>query len=199
MKISIIGAGNGGQAIAGYLILIGYDISLYDIDANRIAQLKDKGGIELMGKLQGFGRVQCITTDISEAIHDVEIIIVATVANAHANVAKSMAPYLLDGQIVILSPGRTCGALVFKRALVKAGCTRRIYLAEAQTLVYACRIIEDGRVNIIGVKDEVLLSALPSSDTDYVLEKIKPIYPCFTKAVNVLQTSLENIGAMFHP
>ena len=36
-------------------------------------------------------------------------------------------------------------------------------------------------------------------DKEYILDKVKTIYPCFEKANNVLQTSLENIGAMFHP
>ena len=124
---------------------------------------------------------------------------VTTVANAHNAVAKSMAPFIEDNQVIILNPGRTCGALVFKQMLEKCGCSKCYYIGEAQTLVYACRIIENGRVNVIGVKDEVLLSALPSSDTDYVLSKINPLYPCFKKAENVLRTSLENIGAMFHP
>ena len=199
MKIAIIGAGNGGQAIAGHLSLSGFEVSLYDIDDSRINRLKQKGGIQLEGRLHGFGQVACITTEIAEAAKDAEIIIVTTVANAHANVARSLAPYLVDGQVIILSPGRTCGSIVFKQALMVANCCKRIYLAEAQTLVYACRIIEDGRVNVIGIKDEVLLSAYPSRDTDYVLKKISPIYPCFQKAENVLRTSLENIGAMFHP
>ena len=66
-------------------------------------------------------------------------------------------------------------------------------------MVYACRVVENGLVNVIGVKDEVLLSGLPASDTDYILEKVNPIYPSFMKTDNVLHTSLENIGAMFHP
>ena len=49
------------------------------------------------------------------------------------------------------------------------------------------------------MKDEVLLSALPSADTDFVLSRINPLYPSFMKTTNVLRTSLENIGAMFHP
>ena len=199
MKIAIIGAGNGGQAISGYLSMIGYETSLYDIDETRICHLKSKGGIILEGRLQGFGKVSCITADLSEAVRGAEIIIITTVANAHSNVAKSIAPYLVDNQIIILSPGRTCGALVFKQTLRKCGCCKRVYLAEAQTLVYACRIVEDGCVNIIGIKDEVLLSALPASDTDHVMKMITPIYPCFKKTDNVLRTSLENIGAMFHP
>ncbi len=199
MKIAVIGAGNGGQAIAGYLACQGYETSLYDIDAHRISLIQSKGGVQLEGHLHGFGEMSCITTDIAKATTDADMIMVTTVANAHASVAMQIAPFLRDGQVVILNPGRTCGALVFRQALNKASCDKKIHLAEAQTLVYACRIIEEGRVNIIGIKDEVLLSALPAKDTDYILERITPIYPCFRKAENVLHTSLENIGAMFHP
>lgn len=199
MKVAVIGAGNGGQAIAGYLGLTGYEVSLYDIDVPKIEELQKKGGIELEGRIKGFGKVGCITTDIKEAVKDAEIIMVTTVANAHRAVAKSIAPFVEEGQVIILNPGRTCGALVFKQTLVDCGCTKRYYLGEAQTLVYACRVVENGLVNVIGVKDEVLLSGLPAADTDYILAKINPIYPSFMKTDNVLRTSLENIGAMFHP
>lgn len=199
MKIAVIGAGNGGQAIAGYLGLTGYDVSLYDIDAPKIEELQKKGGIELEGRIKGFGKVGCITTDIEEAVKGAAIIMVTTVANAHRAVAKSLAPYVEAEQVIILNPGRTCGALVFKQTLADCGCTKRYYLGEAQTLVYACRVVENGVVNVIGVKDEVLLSGLPAADTDYILDKINPIYPSFMKTDNVLRTSLENIGAMFHP
>ena len=199
MKIAVIGAGNGGQAIAGYLAMQNYKLALYDIDECKINELKQFGGIRLEGCINGFGRLNRITTDIAETLQDAEIVMVTTIANAHKTVAQSIAPYVVDGQVIILNPGRTCGALVFKQALVEAGCTARFYLAEAQTLVYACRIVQNGTVNIIGVKDEVLLSALPSHDTDHVLRKINPLYPSFTKTTNVLRTSLENIGAMFHP
>ena len=199
MKFAVIGAGNGGQAIAGYLAIQGYEVSLYDIARERIDTLKQLGGITLCGKVTGYGKLSCITSDIAEAVNGADFIMVTTVANAHQAVAKDLATCLEENQIIILNPGRTCGALVFKQALKKAGCKVRYYLAEAQTLVYACRVIKDGEVNVIGVKDEVFLSGLPSVDTDYILDKITPIYPCFKKVPNVLYTSLENIGAMFHP
>ena len=199
MKIAVIGAGNGGQSIAGYFALQGYETSLYDIDVQKMNILKQKGGIELTGSIKGFGKIDCITTDIAEAVKGAEIVMVTTVANAHRAVAKSMAPYVEEGQMIILNPGRTCGALVFNQTLQTEGCTKRYYLGEAQTLVYACRVIENGKVNIIGVKDEVFLAGFPASDTEYILSKINPMYPCFVKADNVLRTSLENIGAMFHP
>ena len=199
MKIAVIGAGNGGQTMAGHLAMLGYEVSMYDIDLPKMNVLKKLGSIRLEGRLNGFGKISNITTDIAEAVKGAEIIMVTTVANAHRVVATSIAPYLEDGQVVVLNPGRTCGALVFKQTLKNVGCTKRIYLGEAQTLVYACRVIENGHVNVIGIKDEVLLSGLPAADTDYILSKLNPFFPCFMKANNVLNTSLENIGAMFHP
>lgn len=199
MKFGIIGAGNGGQAIAGYLGNIGHDVSLYDIDVNRIEKLRQRGGIQLQGKLSGFGKLACVTTDISEIVRDADILMITTTANAHHAVAESIAPYIEDGQIIILNPGRTCGGLVFKQALDKKHVNKHYYLAEAQTLVYACRIVEDGIVNVIGVKDEVYLAGLPAADTQHILNAIQPIYPCFKEVPNILHTSLENIGAIFHP
>lgn len=199
MKIAVIGAGNGGQAIAGYAALKGYEVSLFDRNEVKVKELQGKGSIELRGQIKGIGKISCVTTNIGNAVTDADLVMITTVANAHAELAKAMAPYVQDGQIIILNPGRTCGALVFKQALNEVGCSKRYYLGEAQTLVYACRIIENGIVNIIGIKDDVLLAALPASDTDHIIEKINQLYPCFIKTDNVLCTGLENIGAIFHP
>lgn len=199
MRIAVIGAGNGGQAIAGYAALKGYEVSLFDRNKTKVKELQLKGSIELRGQIKGVGYISHFTSNIGEAVADADIVMVTTIANAHAEVAKAMAPYIQDGQIIILNPGRTCGALVFKQALNEAECNCRYYLGEAQTLVYACRIIENGVVNVIGVKDDVLLAALPASDTDHIIKKINLLYPCFIKTDNVLRTGLENIGAIFHP
>ena len=199
MKIAVVGAGNGGQAIAGFTSLKGYEVYLFDRNEAKVNELREKGSIELRGQINGFGNIACISSNIGDVVVDADLVMITTVANAHAEVAKLMAPYIKEEQIIILNPGRTCGALVFKQALNDAGCDKRYYLGEAQTLVYACRIIENGVVNVIGVKDDVLLSALPASDTDHIIKKINPLYPCFIKTDNVLRTGLENIGAIFHP
>ena len=199
MKISIVGAGNGGQAIAGYLSMLGYEVSLYDRDISKIEELKSIGFIKLEGKIKGIGKVRNYTTNIEESVSDADVVMITTIANAHQEVAYAMAPYIKEEQIIVLNPGRTCGAFVFKQALKQAKSVKRYYLAEAQTLVYACRIVTPGIVNIIGVKDEVLLAALPSTDTKHVLSKLNIFYPCFKETDNVLRTSFENIGAIFHP
>ncbi len=199
MRVAVLGIGNGGQAIAGWLAMQGHHVALYGRKKEIIEELSIKGSIKLDGAIQGEGVIESITTDIHQTVSGAEVIMVVTTANAHGSIARQIAADLIDGQVIILNPGRTGGALEFKRTIEAAGCKARVYVAEAQTLVYACRLVENGLVNIIGVKDKVLLSAVPSSDTEYVLSKITPVYPCFCAAENVLRTSLENIGAMFHP
>ena len=199
MKFSVIGTGNGGQAIAGWVAMQGHEVSLYGRKDKTVEDLNAHKRIKLTGAISGEGHLSEVTTDIHKSVFGADVIMVVTTANAHASIARQIIGDLKDGQVIILNPGRTGGALEFKRALEAAGCTARVYVAEAQTLVYACRLVENGVVNIIGVKDKVLLSAVPSSDTESVLSKIIPVYPCFCAAENVLRTSLENIGAMFHP
>lgn len=199
MNVAVIGAGNGGQSIAGFLAMQGHKVNLFDRKEDKIKALREVGGITLEGQIKGFGSVNLFTSDLCDAVKGTELIMVITTANAHKDIATNLAPYLENGQTIVLNPGRTCGALEFRQYLNYANCKKRIYLAEAQTLVYACRIIEPGHVNIIGVKKNVPLAALPASDNQHVLNTLKPLYPCFFAANSVLQTSLENIGAIFHP
>lgn len=199
MKIAVIGAGNGGQALAGYIASKGHEVRISELNPTTVEALKKTMSITLTGVVNCTGRLSKITSDSVEAAKGADIIMVATTAVAHAPLAKQLSSVITDGQIIILNPGRTGGALEFRNTLDKCGVKARYYLGEAQTLVYACRIIEHGHVNIIGQKDKVLLCALPASDTSYILDKINPLFPCFKPCQNVLVTSLENYGAVFHP
>ena len=105
MKIAVIGAGNGGQSIAGYLALQGHEVCLYDINSQKINALKQQGGILLTGCIKGFGKIDCFTTNIGEAVKDAEIIMVTTIANAHYAVAESLAPYVRDGVTIYIESG----------------------------------------------------------------------------------------------
>jgi len=60
-------------------------------------------------------------------------------ASGHRDIARSCALHLRDGQIIILNPGRTGGALEFHQILNREGCTADVIMAEAGTLVFASR------------------------------------------------------------
>lgn len=199
MRVAVLGTGNGGQAIAGWMSMQGCEVSLYGRKQETVERLCRLGAIRLTGAIDGIGYLKNVTSNIHDAVRHADIIMVVTTANAHYEIAREISTVLENEQIIILNPGRTGGALEFKRSLNESGCPAKVYIAEAQTLVYACRLVEDGVVNIIGIKDKVPLSAVRSSDTMKIIERIKTYYPCFYAAENVLETSLENIGAIFHP
>jgi len=198
MRIAVLGAGNGGQALAGYLSSKGFSVALYNRSEKRIKTLKVNRGINLSGLFKGFAGLELITTDIKKAIEDVDLIMVVLPAQAHRFIAKTCAPHLSDEQIIVLNPGRTGGALEFQNILKKNEVKERIYLAEAQTFLFVSRVI-DPKVKILGVKNSVPVAALPSSDTKKVINELKNLHESFKEAKNVLETSLNNIGAIFHP
>jgi opine dehydrogenase len=199
MKITIIGAGNGGQAIAGYLGMKGHDVTLYNRSIAKLQSLIKNGGVLLKGVISGFGKIKLITDDMQKAVSNMELIMVTTTADAHSDIAKVMCQYLEDGQSVVLNPGRTCGAIEFYNVIKQNNPSKKIYIGEAQSLVFACRKEREGLINIIGIKKFVMFAAFPSIDTDYIMGKLNQLFDCFVKVKNVLVTSLENIGAIFHP
>lgn len=202
-RYTVIGAGNGGKAMAAHLALMGFTVTLFNRTPDNIAAIKSRGGITLKSKNpadpSGFGSLSLVTSNIQKAVENADIIMVVIPAYGHADIAKQTAPYLKEGQIVVLNPGRTLGAIEFKRIFENAGGSKGIFVAEAQTLIYASR--SDGPVEafIYRIKDAVPLAALPSIKTQYILEKLAPAYPQFIDGGDVLRTGLNNIGAIFHP
>src|SRR3974377_2250326 len=83
------------------------------------------------------------------------VVLVAVPACGHADVARACAPWLRDGQKVLLLPGRTGGALEFRRVLQAAGCHARILLGEANTFPLAARCIGPAEAVVFGTKSDV--------------------------------------------
>jgi opine dehydrogenase len=136
---------------------------------------------------------------MSEAVRHAEVIQVVVPSSAHADIAAAAAPYLKDGQIIILHPGRTCGALEFVKVMRDNGCKADATVAEAETFIYASRSDGPAQARIFRIKEAVPLAALPAIRTPKVLEIINEAYPQFIDGVDVLNTGLNNMGAIFHP
>jgi opine dehydrogenase len=198
-KVAVLGGGNGAHAVAGHLGLKGLPVRLYTRFAEEIVALQQQGGVVLEGAVEGFGPVEMATTDPAPVVGWADVIMVVAPAFAHRFMAQVCAPHLRDGQVVLLNPGRTGGALEFANTLREEGVRARVLVAEAQTLIYACRLVGPARVHIMGTKREVPVAALPAVDTPRVVEAVRRLYPQFVPAANVLETSLDNIGAVFHP
>lgn len=196
---AIVGGGNGGQSMAGHLGVKGFSVKIFDIDRDVVKKINEKGGIDVSGSVEGFGRVQLATTSIREVIDGSDFIIVVLPSLYHRDIARACAPHLKDGQIVLLHPGSTFGALEFRKTLMEEGCTGDVTIGETNTLLYACRVTETGKAHIFGIKNFLLAAALPARENKRMLKMLNTAFPQFREAKNVIHTSLENLNAMMHP
>lgn len=198
--VAVIGAGNGGSAIAAYLSTLHVKVNLCDLFPQYIEGIRQANGIDLT---QNGHCTHCslnlVTDNVAEAIDGVKLILVVTPSFTHRLIAEACSSFLTDGQVIVLNPGRTGGALEFLNILRVKGCAADITVAETQTLIYSCRKTGPASVEIYGVKHQVALGAFPANRIQLVLELLHPFYPQFTPAKNCLETSLSNIGALFHP
>ena len=198
-RFCVLGAGNGGLAMAAHLVLKGFEVSLFNRSQFRLEPVIARGGIEIEGEVEGFAPLSLATTDPALAIRDADVLMVVVPANGHRFMAEKTAPHLRDGQIILLNPGRTGGAIEFRNVLREEGCRADVYVAEAQTFIYASRALNPAQVKIFRIKNSIPVAALPATDTAHILSVIRQAYPEFVPAANVLRTSLDNIGAIFHP
>src|SRR4030042_3215436 len=199
---TVIGAGHGGKAMGAHLALMGFKVTLYNRTFEHIEVINKRGGIDLESYdswPHGFGKLMLATSDIKKALSKAQVIMVVVPSSAHVEVARACAPHLRNGQIIVLHPGRTCGAIEFQMTLTNQGCKAQVTVAEAETFIYASRSDGPAQARIFRIKEAVPLAALPSNRNQLVLDYIHEIFPQFIDGGNVLQTGVNNMGAIFHP
>ena len=202
MKITVLGAGAGGTAVAFDCASHGHDVRLFDFDQfpDNVAKIAEQGGIHAEGDISGFGPVAYSGHDIDAALQDAELIYVVGPAYSTEPFGAAVAGKLSAGQTVIVSPSSCGGALAFKRAAGLAVDDESIRVAETSTLHYAVRLTEPGAIRVfLKLKAGNLLAALPARHTAGILELIADVYPSMEPAESVLQTSLQNANPIIHP
>ena len=203
-RICVIGAGHGGQAMAAHLALLGFSVRLFNRSEARLRPVQALGGIELITRdiedaPYGLAELEVVTTNMGEALDGADLVLVATRRNGHRFVAEQCAPYLSDGQVVVLNPGYMCGAIEFHNTLRAAGVTADVTVAEAQTFIYASRILNPAQVRIQRIKNGIPIAALPADRPPHVLSLLTQAYPQFVAGANVINTSFDNVGSAFQP
>lgn len=202
--ICIIGAGNGGTAIAGDMTLAGHHCRLFEFPeySQNINPVIASGGIEVTGIARtGFARIQLATTDLALAVEGADVIMAATQALTHERLAREIAPHLKENQAIVLWPG-SGGTLVMRKIWDQMGMDTPVILAEAVTFPYCCRCLKGpGTVNIHRVDGpNMLLAALPAIDTPRAIQALEDSYAHVVKpAKSILEPALYNVNIIVHP
>ena len=197
-----MGAGHAGAAAAADLTLAGHEVTLYELPQFKesIEPILQCGGIMLSGiGRTGFAKINKVTTDIAEAVRGVPIIMVAMVGWAYRTIAELCAPYLEDGQTIVLSAG-SLASLEFNRVLREKRPDLRVTLAETLNAPYGSRRGAPGKAEVTiftHTPSGIALAALPAKHTELVMKQMGEFYSgLYVAGENVVEVGLANIATL---
>ena len=100
-KVSVIGAGSWGTALALLLYKNGHDVTVWSYQEEEVRMLSEKR--EHVSKLPGVKIPEGIffTADIKEAVEEKDVVVLAVPSIHVRNTAKKINPYVKDGQILV--------------------------------------------------------------------------------------------------
>src|SRR5579872_2009615 len=190
--VAIIGAGIGGVYLAAELGVLGHRLRLHDIDDTRLADIRTRGGLDVEGEPGGFAAVEHTTADLRTAVDGADVIIIVTGGNAQETVARSLAPLLRDGQLILLIQGNTGGSLVVRRTLDAADCHAAVDVAEMDNYPYSCWRLGPTRIRPIVAKRWLQIAAFPGHRIDAVFPRLAKLFPHAIAAPTVVHTGFTN-------
>ncbi|NLC89802.1 MAG: NAD(P)-binding domain-containing protein [Clostridiaceae bacterium] len=199
MKTTIIGAGNTGLAMAAHLAFAGNEVCIYGRNPDTVDLLQESKSIHCSGVLQGNISISGATRDIALALEDSDLIIIMTPAFAHKELALLLGKNMKKEIPIILSPGRTCGAIEFQHYFSLQNKTLQPSISESQTVIHTARRYTANSVHVIAIKDSVYLATLEPYKSREVLAALpEGIRSHFSPAKSIIQTSIGNTGMILH-
>lgn len=203
MRFTIIGCGNSGLIHAAKLYEKGFEVALLKTSSTNgrfFDIMSEQGGFKAVDDtIQGNGhsffvKPVLITRNVKEAVEFADVIMVMTTTLQHKFVAELIAPYVRDGQTIILVPGYM-GSLVFKKYIDKD-----VTYSEWETTAYNGRIVNNEYVRISFYNPRNAISVLPVTKTQEVLETLSK---CFDNTrytrKHILESAFHNPNMIVHP
>lgn len=200
MRIAVIGGGNGSHAAAADLTLNGHQVQWWRRNKDDVSALKANGN-KLVVK-DSSGTQDVVIDRISENIEDVlsgaQLIVCPTPATAHEDIARQMAPCLVDGQVVFLPPG-SFGSYIMAKVIRDSGNRAEIAFAEAGTLPYLARQHAQFEIAITTRATRLPTGVFPLRLSSHAVSVIRQAYPAIEEAGDALSGALMNAGPVIHP
>lgn len=198
MKISILGAGNAGCAVAADLTLKGHEVTLiktsHTMHDDNFEFLQNNNGKMTLNE---FGetktaQIHKVTRDVAE-ISNAEIIVIYIQTNFHEQLIERIAPYLQDNQILLINPGYLSTAYVLKHCGEK-----NLIIAEAESSFIDGRIMEPGcfRVGFRNVRNPI--GIYPSARKDEAIQKLNQMNERFVYLDSVVEAAIHNPNLVVH-
>jgi opine dehydrogenase len=201
MRIAVLGGGNGGFAAAADFVEAGHSVRLWRTDPAEAGRQRAAGGRFMSRDAKGERAVApaLITADLAEAVRGARLVFAPSPATTHDALAPRLAPLLVDGQVVFLSPG-TLGSVVLARALHAHRPGARVAFAEGGTLPWLARKHGSDKVVITVRAKRLPVGVFPLDLAEEALAVIGSAFPGVVEPCgDALSGALMNAGPIIHP
>jgi opine dehydrogenase len=200
IKVAVMGGGNASHTIAADLALKALTVNMFEMEefAGPMRGVFETREIEISGVARtGKARLNLVTTDIREAVEEVEVIFIPLPGFAVSPYAQILAPHLREDQFVLIMPG-TLGSLEFLRTLRSSGSRRNVIVGETGGLPFGTRLVGPGKAKTFHIRSVCGLATIPGNSGSLVYNKVKGLYP-FVLKKNVVETGLAHLTPLLHP
>lgn len=198
-KITVIGGGSTGFAATAWLTAKGFEVSLCDNESFKPAldAIGENGGILLRGRAgRGLYAPAAVSCRHAEVIPEAELIIICVPARRHAEVARDIAPYVREGQDILISPGNL-GSFVFRQVFDELSVTDKVRLSELEGNICPCRLTGPAEVTVGLPIRTKRVACLRGGETGSVIERLEGVFD-FLPNKNVFECALLSDNFVLH-
>ena len=198
MKISILGAGNAGCAVAADLTLKGHEVTLiktsHSMHDDNFEYLQNNDGKMVLNE---FGEIKTayiskVTRDLTE-LKNSEVVIIYIQTNYHEQLIKKISDIIKDNQILLINPGYLSTAYILKHCGDK-----KLIVAEAESSFIDGRIMEPGyfRVGFRNVRNPI--GIYPRERKEEAIIKLDKLDERFVYLDSVVEAAIHNPNLIVH-
>ncbi len=192
-KVAVLGGGGDARLLAALCLSEGADVTLFSAYGAELDAIRTAGGVTIRGEgpvgtyqVDQSGLPAIATTaELDRAVAGAELIFLTGPVHKQRTYAMVLADHLSDGQVLVLAPGRSLGAVEAAWLLRVGGCRADVTLIEAQGLPYWTRAA--GATLHLTACAPVPAAALPS-DRVGAVEGLKRFLPNLVAMPSVVQS-----------
>ncbi|MDO5028683.1 MAG: NAD/NADP octopine/nopaline dehydrogenase family protein [Bacillota bacterium] len=198
MKITILGTGNAGTAMAADLTHKGHTVNLLKTSSSKnenVDYLINNHNEVLVEDLDQTykSRLNMVTRDFDQALKEKQDIVVVFIQTKyHENVIKKLVNYLDDGQIIYILPG------YLSTAYVKKHSKKDLIVVEGESSPIDCRLVEPGHVKVLFKNIRNPIGIYPASKKHQVFKTMEAMAYNFTLLNSVVEAALHNPNLIVH-
>lgn len=198
-KVAVLGGGPDARLIAALALAGGGEVTLFSAYGRELELLRASSGIGLRGAgpvgsyhVDRDGPAVKLTAELDAAVAGAEVIFLTGPIHKQRTYAMVLADHLSDGQVLVLAPGRSLGAVETAWMLRLGGCAADVTLVEVQGLPFWYRA--EGAALHLSEAGVMCAATLPRG-RDTVIAQLEPLFPNLVAVESVLASGFGDLSA----